>query len=96
MGRSSAILKMLRVGVELTHLKQICPATLRYIRAVSKHPPNLKIKRAIVVVDDAGVKRTVCESCGGRKYIAEGQTACDECNSHGGKIRAQRKRKVKS
>jgi hypothetical protein len=42
----------------------------------------LKIKRAKVVVDDAGVKRlTVCESCDEEKYIAEGQTVCDECKS---------------
>jgi hypothetical protein len=46
-------------------------------------------------VDDAGLKRlTECESCGEEKYVVEGQTACDECRSHGGKIRP--KRKVKS
>jgi hypothetical protein len=57
----------------------------------------LKVQRAKVIVTDAGVKRlTVCESCGEEKYIAEGQTVCDECTSHGGKIRVKRKRKSKS
>jgi hypothetical protein len=65
-------------------------------RAVPKPPPHLKIKRARVVVDDTGVKRlTECESCGEGKYIVEGQTVCDECKSHGGKIRAKCKRKLK-
>ena len=67
------------------------------IRAVPKPPPYLKIKRARVVVDDTGVKRlTECESCGEEKYIAEDENVCDECKSHGGKIRAKRKRKLKS
>jgi hypothetical protein len=48
---------------------------------VRKPPPGLKIKRAKVVVDDAGVKRLGgCESCGEEKYIIEGQVVCDECN----------------
>jgi Zn finger protein HypA/HybF involved in hydrogenase expression len=68
-----------------------------YIRAVPKPPPRLKVQRAKVIVTDAGVKRlTVCESCGEEKYIAEGQTVCDECKSHGGKIRGKRKPKLKS
>ena len=72
------------------------PARACYIALVPKPPPNLKIKRAKVVVDDAAVKRlTVCESCGEEKYIAEGQTVCDECKSHGGKVRLKRKRKLK-
>jgi Zn finger protein HypA/HybF involved in hydrogenase expression len=64
---------------------------------VPKSPPYLKVQRAKVIVSDAGVKRlTVCESCGERKYIAEGETVCDECKSGRGKIRAKRKRKLKS
>jgi hypothetical protein len=67
-----------------------------YIRAVPKPPPNLNIKRARVVVDNVGVKRlTVCESCGEEKYIAEGETVCDECKSGGGKIRVKRRGKLK-
>ena len=69
---------------------------LRYIRAVPKPPSRLKVQRAKVIVADAGVKRlTVCESCGEEKYIAEGESVCDECESRGGKIRAKRKRKLK-
>jgi len=69
---------------------------LGYIRAVPKHPSQLKIKRAKVIVDGAGQKfLTLCESCDEEKYIVEGQTVCDECRSHGGKIRAKRKRKLK-
>jgi hypothetical protein len=53
-----------------------------YIRAVPKPPPRLKVQRAKVIVTDAGVKRlTECESCGEEKYIAEGQTVCDECKA---------------
>ena len=60
----------------------------RYIRAVPKPPPYLKIKRARVVVDDAGLKRlTECESCGEGKYIVEDEKVCDEC-----KARPKRKR----
>jgi hypothetical protein len=67
-----------------------------YIRRRAEAPPRLKIKRAKVVVNDAGVTRlTVCESCGEEKYIAEGETVCDECKSHGGKIRVKRKRKLR-
>ena len=67
------------------------------IRAVPKPPPRLKIKRAKVIVDGAGQKfLTLCESCDEEKYIVEGQTVCDECRSHGGKIPAKRKRKAKS
>jgi len=52
--------------------------------------PNLKIKRARVVVDDAGVKRLAdCGSCGEEKYIVEGQKVCDECRAH-----SKRKRKA--
>jgi Zn finger protein HypA/HybF involved in hydrogenase expression len=70
---------------------------LRYIRAVPKPPPRLKIKRAKVIVTDDGVKRlTVCESCGEEKYTAEGKGVCDECRSHGGKVRLQRKTELKS
>ena len=55
---------------------------LANIRAVPKPPPRLKIKRAKVVVSDAGVKRlTVCESCGEEKYIAEGESVCDDCKA---------------
>ena len=76
------------------------PSTLAracYIALVPKPPPRLKVQRAKVIVTDAGVKRlTACESCDEEKYIAEGQTVCDECRSHGGKIRAKRKRKLKS
>ena len=47
-----------------------------------KPPPRLKVQRAKVIVTDAGVKRlTECESCGEEKYIAEGQTVCDECKA---------------
>jgi hypothetical protein len=54
---------------------------------MAKPPPRLKIKRASVVVNDAGVKRlAVCESCGEEKYIVEGQTVCDECKSHSSKV----------
>ena len=60
-----------------------------YSRTVPKPPPRLKIERARVVVDDAGLKRlTKCESCGEEKYIVEGQTVCDECRA-----RSNRKRK---
>ena len=56
-----------------------------------KPPPNLKIKRAKAVVDDAGIKvLTECESCGKEKYIAEGQTVCDECRSKRGKRKGAR------
>ena len=49
-------------------------------RAVSNPPPNLKIKRVKVVVDDASVKRlTERESRGDEKYIAEGRMVRDEC-----------------
>jgi len=69
---------------------------LGYIRAVPKHPSQLKIKRAKVIVDGAGQKfLTLCESFDEEKYIVEGQTVCDECKSHGGKIRGKRKRKEK-
>jgi len=69
---------------------------LGYIRAVPKHPSQLKIKRAKVIVDGAGQKfLTLSESCDEEKYIVEGQTVCDECRSHGGKIRGKRKRKEK-
>ena len=62
--------------------------------AVPKPPPRLKVQRAKVIVTDAGVKRlTVCESCGEGKYIAEDETVCDECRSHGGKVQVKRKRK---
>jgi Zn finger protein HypA/HybF involved in hydrogenase expression len=65
-------------------------------RVVPKPPSHLKIERARVVVDDAGLKRlTECESCDEEKYIAEGESVCDECKSHGGKVRAKRKRKPK-
>ena len=68
-----------------------------YIRAAPKHPPRLKIKRARVVVNDAGVKRlTECESCGEEKYISETEMVCDECKSHSGKVRLKRKRRAKS
>ena len=53
-------------------------------------PPHLKIQRAKIFVDDAGVKvLTECSSCGKEKYIIEGQTVCEEC-------RSKRKRKAKS
>jgi hypothetical protein len=66
-----------------------------YIRAVPKPPPRLKIKRARVVVDDAGLKRlSVCQSCGEEKYVLEGETVCDKCKAHGGRIRLKRKRKA--
>jgi hypothetical protein len=66
-------------------------------RAVPKPPPRLKVQRAKVIVTDADVKRlTECKSCGKRKYIAEGQTVCDECILRGGKVRSKRKRKLKS
>ncbi len=66
-------------------------------RAVPTPPPRLKIKRAKVVVNDAGVKRfTACESCGEEKYIAEGEGVCDECKSQGRKVRLKGKRKLKS
>jgi hypothetical protein len=40
------------------------------------------VQRAKVIVTDAGVKRlTECESCGEEKYIAEGETVCDECKA---------------
>jgi len=72
-------------------------SALRYIRAVPKPPPRLKVQRAKVIVTDAGVKRlAVCESCGEEKHIPEGESVCDECKSHGGKVRVTRKRKVKS
>jgi hypothetical protein len=61
---------------------------------VPKPPPRLKVQRATVIVTDAGVKRlTECELCGEEKYIAEGESVCDECKSHGGRIRVKRKRK---
>jgi hypothetical protein len=42
---------------------------------VPKPPPHLKVNRAKVIVDDAGVKHlTVCESRGEEKYIAESET----------------------
>ncbi len=67
-----------------------------YIRAVPKPPPRLKIKRARVVVNYVGVKRlTECESCGEEKYIREGESVCEECKLHGGKIRSKRKPKLK-
>jgi Zn finger protein HypA/HybF involved in hydrogenase expression len=67
-----------------------------YIRAVPKPPPRLKVQRAKVIVTDAGVKRlTECESCGEEKYIAEGESVCDECRSHGGKVRIKRRGKLK-
>jgi hypothetical protein len=72
-------------------------SALRYIRAMPKPPPRLKVQRAKVIVTDADVKRlTVCESCGEEKYIAGGESVCDECRSHGGKVLAKRKRKLKS
>jgi hypothetical protein len=72
-------------------------SALRYIRAVPKPPPRLKVQRAKVIVTDAGVKHlTECESCGEGKYIAEGESVCDECRLHGGKVRVMRKRKSKS
>jgi hypothetical protein len=59
-------------------------------------PPRLKVQRAKVIVTEAGVKRLiVCESCNEEKYIAEGESVCDECESHGGKVRGKRKRKGK-
>jgi hypothetical protein len=65
--------------------------------AVPKPPPRLKVQRAKVIVTDAGVKRlTECELCGKEKHIAEGQTVCDECRSHGGTVRVKRKPKLKS
>lgn len=46
-----------------------CPCD---IRAVPMPPPNLKIKRARVVVNHVGVKRlTECESCGEQKHILQ-------------------------
>jgi len=61
---------------------------------VPKPPPRLKVQRAKVIVTDAGVKRlTVCESRDEEKYIPEGESVCDECKSHGGRIRVKRKRK---
>jgi hypothetical protein len=69
---------------------------LGYIRAVPTPPPRLKVQRAKVIVTDAGVKRLiVCESCSERKYIAEGETVCDECKSHGGKVQVKRRGKLK-
>jgi len=65
--------------------------------AVPKPPPRLKVQRAKVIVTDAGVERlTECESCSEEKYIAEGETVCNECKSRGGKVRAKLKRKLKS
>jgi len=62
---------------------------LRYIRAMPKHPPHLKIQRAKAFVDATGRMVLIeCESCGQEKYVAEGQTVCDDC-------RSKRKRKVK-
>jgi hypothetical protein len=59
-----------------------------YIRAMPKSPPRLKVQRAKVIVTDTAVKRLiVCESCGQEKYIAEGESVCDEC-----KARPRRKR----
>jgi hypothetical protein len=43
-------------------------------------PPHLKVKRAKVFVDDAGIRvLTECKRFGKEKYIVEGQTVCDEC-----------------
>jgi hypothetical protein len=68
-----------------------------YIRAVPKPPSRLKVQRAKVIVTDAGVKRFAeCASCGEEKYIAEGESVCDERRSHGGLVLEKRKRKPKS
>ena len=65
-------------------------AWLHSRRAEASAPPE--IKRARVVVDNAGVKRlALCESCGEEKYIAEGHTVCEECRAH-----RRRRRKAKS
>jgi len=67
-----------------------------YIRAVPKHPSQLKVKRAKAFIDSAGRKiLTPCGLCGEGKYIVEGEGVCDECRSHGGKIRVVHKRKTK-
>ena len=61
------------------------------IRAMPKPPPHLKIQRAKAYVDDAGRKvLTPCGLCGEGKYIAEGESVCDECRA-----RPKRKRKVR-
>ena len=50
-------------------------------RAMTKHP-DLKIRRAKIIVDDEGRKiLTTCESCGTDVYLLESQPLGSECIS---------------
>jgi len=63
-----------------------------YSRRTEASTPSESATCQKVIVTDVGVKRlTVCESCGEEKYVAEGESVCDECRLH-----PKRKRKAKS